>query len=96
MRLKMDNRFMCESRELQVLLVHDEDDTPVSIEETVGKERSEEQSDLGGSVIELSMNSVVGLTSLQTTKLEGQVRNKEVVVLNDSGASHNFISNNLV
>lgn len=47
-------------------------------------------------VMELSINSVVGLTSPQTIKVEGLIENQEVVVLIDCGATHNFISAELV
>ena len=46
--------------------------------------------------MEVSLNSVVGLTSPKTMKLLGTVLNREVVVLVDSGATHNFITADLV
>lgn len=49
-----------------------------------------------GQPVELPINSVIGLTALGTMKLRGMFAQKEVVVLNDSGASHNFISAELV
>ena len=59
-------------------------------------EQQEAQPDMGGSVIELSINSLVGLVSPQTMKLKDQVKNEEVVGLIDLGTSHNFISVDLV
>ena len=47
-------------------------------------------------MVELSANSVVGMSSPRTLKLRGQIRDEEVVVLVDSGASHNFISEALM
>lgn len=41
---------------------------------------------------EISLNSVVGLTSPNTFKLKGEVNGKEVIVMIDPGATHNFIS----
>jgi len=49
-----------------------------------------------GEVVELSISSVVGLTPPQTMKIKGEIGGREVVVLIDSGASHNFIASKLV
>lgn len=46
--------------------------------------------------MELSLNSIVGLFDLRTLKLKGEVHRVKVVVLIDSGATHNFISTNLL
>ncbi|MCV5004166.1 retropepsin-like domain-containing protein, partial [Escherichia coli] len=47
-------------------------------------------------IIEVSLNSVAGLTAPQTMKLRGTLSEQEVVVLIDPGATHNFISVDLV
>ncbi|KAF8077019.1 hypothetical protein N665_1069s0002 [Sinapis alba] len=47
-------------------------------------------------VAELSVNTVVGLSSPHTIKLQGSLQDVEVVVLIDTGATHNFISESLV
>lgn len=46
--------------------------------------------------IELSINSVVGLTNPRTMKGKGRMKEEEVMVLVDCGATHNFISEKLV
>lgn len=43
-------------------------------------------------VIELSINSVVGLSNPGTLKVRGKIKGREVVILIDCGATHNFIS----
>lgn len=45
---------------------------------------------------EVSLNSVVGLTNPRTMKLKGELRGKGVVVMIDPGATHNFISKEVV
>ncbi|XP_062113017.1 uncharacterized protein LOC133824158 [Humulus lupulus] len=51
---------------------------------------------LENKVVEVFLNSVVGLTSPKTLKLDGHIGTQSVIVLIDSGATHNFISNVLI
>jgi len=39
----------------------------------------------------ISCNALVGITTPQTIKIEGQIKKKKVIVLIDSGSTHNFI-----
>lgn len=46
--------------------------------------------------MELSMNSIVGIPSINTMKVKGTILGKEVVILIDFGTSHNFLSKGIV
>ncbi|XP_068662850.1 uncharacterized protein [Aristolochia californica] len=47
-------------------------------------------------IVEVSLNSVVGLTLPKTIKIAGSIGEQLVVVLIDGGATHNFISTTVV
>lgn len=44
----------------------------------------------------LSLNSFNGCSSVKMLKVKGTINGREVIILADSGASHNFISSTLV
>ena len=46
--------------------------------------------------VELSINSMVGLSNPGTMKVRGKIQDREVVVLIDYRTTHNFISEKLV
>lgn len=78
----------CRNKELHVLLVADDIEGGDGEEEM--KEEKVRRTEFEG--VELSMNSVVGLTSPKTMKMKDTINGQEVVVLIDFGATHNFIS----
>lgn len=90
----------CKNKEMQVMTIHEKEreEKEEVIEGTETGENSREEGDTVkmGEVIELYINSVVGLTPPQTIKIRGKIEGQEVVVLIDSGASHNFIASELV
>ena len=79
----------CKNRELQVMMIYDEE---VEEEDGEGEQMREGDGEpiLASEHIELSMNSVVGLTTPQTMKLRGDIERQPMVVLIDEGATHNF------
>lgn len=57
---------------------------------------TEEEDEVEAVVAEVSISSVVGLSSSRTMKLRGELGGETVVVLIDCGASHNFISEKMM
>ncbi|XP_038907170.1 uncharacterized protein LOC120092972 [Benincasa hispida] len=62
----------------------------LSIEDEIAELSTEDE------IVELSLNSFAGIDSPKTVKLMGTVGDNNVVVLIDSGATHNFIDDQLV
>lgn len=79
----------CRKKELSVLLMEDIDGDEVD-----GDYGGSESPSLPVTEIEpeVSLNSVIGLTNPKTMKLLGKIAGCEVVVMNDPGATHNFLS----
>lgn len=84
----------CKKRELRVFVVHydehAEEDTEMMIPEDELKEEEK-----GKAVEYVAFNSIVGLTTPGTMKFKGKIQEREVIVLFDCGATHNFISTKL-
>ena len=49
-----------------------------------------------GEIAEISISSMMGISSSKTIKLEGTIQGEKVVVLIDSGATHKFVSTEVV
>ena len=81
----------CQRKELSVLLTQEDESTEEDLgsAESRGDEENGQEEELHP---EISLNSVVGITSPKTFKLRGEVNGKPVVVMIDPGATHNFIS----
>lgn len=95
--LRCDEKYSvghgCKNKKMQVLLVDDE----VAL-----KERNESDKECYvnlykvGDVVELSIKSVVGLSTTNAMKIKETIEQQQVVVLIASGTTHNFISSKLV
>ena len=94
---KCDEKFSTGHRykkELRVLLVREDEEE----EDNQYDGRATEEPSLVElkDAVELSLNSVVGLTTSGTMNIKGTIRSKEVIILVDSGATHNLLSLELV
>ena len=81
-------------KELRVLLVHEDEEE----EDNQFDDRATEEPSLIElkDAVELSPNSMVGLTMSGIMKIKGMIGSKEVIILVNSGATHNFLSLDLV
>eukprot|EP00253_Pinus_taeda_P020057 PITA_20057 len=59
-----------------------------SKEEDILEEQSLDEEQMNPTI---SCNALAGITTPQTIKIEGQIKKKKVIVLIDSGSTHNFI-----
>ncbi|KAA0037088.1 ty3-gypsy retrotransposon protein [Cucumis melo var. makuwa] len=81
----------CKNKKLHLFVVADDLD-----DAEMGEMEIEEGMVEVSPIVDLSLNSVVGLTAPGTFKIKGKVEEREVVVMIDCGATHNFISLKLV
>lgn len=93
-RAPWSRTHLCPNKELRILTVVNGKEKEVwnSDDEMEEDEQEEEARTLST----LSLNSFLGIDSPKTTKLWGRINQAEVVVMLDSGASHNFISPEIV
>lgn len=87
---KFHARHRCTNKELTLLVVH-EDGSECEWDED-SEEVVEEYVQEVSEMAELSLNLLVGISSPRTMKLMGIIRAEQLVVMIDSGVTHNFIS----
>nr|GEU47565.1 gamma-tubulin complex component 4 homolog [Tanacetum cinerariifolium] len=75
----------CLEKSLHVLLLHEDDEEEVD-------DYHEDKEHVHLDAVEVSVHSVVGITTPYTMKLRGIIKGYEVVVLIDGGATHNFLT----
>eukprot|EP00253_Pinus_taeda_P022383 PITA_22383 len=66
----------------------EEKEQEISKEEDILQEQTLDKEEMNFTI---SFNALVGITTPQTIKIEGHIKKKKVVVLIDSGSTHNFI-----
>ena len=66
----------------------EENEQETSKEENIHQESTLEKEEMS---LTISCNALAGITTLQTLKIEGHIKKKKVIVLIDSGSTHNFI-----
>ena len=60
-----------------------------SKEEDIHQEPTLEEEEMS---LTISCNALVGVTTPQTLKIEGHIKKKNLIVLIESGSTHNFIN----
>lgn len=93
-----------ELHELIVTVIHEEEDNNIAAVEEgdlgalaiVEEEGVAAEEGPTTEIAALSLNSMAGLGSPKTFKIRGMIAEMEVIVLIDSGATHNFISDDIV
>lgn len=78
------------------MLIVQDDDEREDEEETENTEESEVKVIEATNNVEIALRSIVGFSGKGTMKLKALVAGREVVVMVDCGATHNFIHQKLV
>ncbi|KZV46799.1 peroxidase 64 [Dorcoceras hygrometricum] len=86
----------CAFKLIHVALLEDEWGEDTTTEETTEERHELEEDDKDCGTLELPLFSISGVSQPQTLKLRGWILGEEVVIMVDSGASHNFFSRPLI
>ncbi|KAF7827538.1 Retrotransposable element Tf2 [Senna tora] len=93
---KWNPSHKCKNKHLHVILLSGQLEEVGIDELAIEDVEQKEEEEASGTLMSLSLNSIVGITSGRTMKLVGKVRGEEVLIMIDCWASHNFISTSLV
>ncbi|XP_062073590.1 uncharacterized protein LOC133777856 [Humulus lupulus] len=93
---KFHRGHVCEQKSLHVMLIADEIEGSESQESAPSSPDSGEETVQEEQLAMLSLNSLVGISSAHIMKILGSIAEHPVTVLIDSGATHNFVSKDLV
>ena len=87
---KYTKGYKCAEKKLFYIDCEEEEEKEqeMSKEEDIIPEQSLEEEQINPTI---SCNALAGITTPQTIKIEGQIKKKKVIVLIDSGSTHNFI-----
>ncbi|KZV31629.1 peroxidase 64 [Dorcoceras hygrometricum] len=86
----------CAFKLIQVAIIEEELGEDTLTEEHTAEGIEVEDDDKEYGTLELPLFSISGVSQPQTLKLRGKIMGKEVVIMVDSGASHNFVSRPLL
>ncbi|KAA0032599.1 peroxidase 64 [Cucumis melo var. makuwa] len=90
---------MKEHRELRMFVVTNDQEEPEIVDGDEVKKGELNTIEVKGDTttfVELSINSMIGLNDPGTMKVRGKLRDEDVIILIDCGATHNFVSEKLV
>ncbi|KAF7834643.1 putative LRR receptor-like serine/threonine-protein kinase [Senna tora] len=93
---KWSPTHQCKNKRINLIILSELEDEEDDRDECPAKIEEEKDGKLAGTLMSLSVNSAVGITRGRTMKLVGKIRGNEIIIMIDSGATHNFISTELV
>ncbi|KAE8650876.1 hypothetical protein Csa_002497, partial [Cucumis sativus] len=93
---KFSPEHRCKRRELNIIVVQEGEDLSEETDQVGEEIETNGNDEINTEIANLSLNSLVGLNSSKTIKIKGEIRGREVVVLIDGGATHNFIAEEVV
>ncbi|KAL5826976.1 hypothetical protein ACOSQ3_018822 [Xanthoceras sorbifolium] len=82
----------CTKKRLYMLMGEDEEDQEIDTEIEEVHEKSEPE--ICKEEMSISHHALTGCAGLQTIRLRGKVRHREITILVDSGSTHNFLDPN--
>ncbi|KAF7825235.1 TMV resistance protein N [Senna tora] len=89
----------CKNKQLNILIMScpiEDGEDEILLEEFDAKGEREDAHSGDGALMALLMNSIAGLMGGRTMKVSGNLKGEKILILIESGASHNFISSSLV